>query len=316
MSLDHRSFKKLRISLTDQCNYSCIYCTTNSKPESSILSVQSKIKPLSTNELLSLASKLHNELALTAVRLTGGEPMLYPHIERVVEALKEMGIHNIGITTNGHTLFTKIKALKDAGLTSVNISIDALNSETFGLMSQTSGLPFVLRSITSTLEHNIKLKLNTVVVAGKNDDQIIPLLEFAMEHGVIIRFLELMPMGPLHQNRKELFFSQADILKRIQTKYQVTQHPHELHATANYWSVNGKMAFGIIANDSTPFCADCNRLRLDSYGNIYGCLSSLIPISIYNKNNSELKVSLKKALSDKQPAHFVGNERTMQSIGG
>ena len=310
-----RSFKKLRVSLTHECNFACIYCAEGiGKAATS----ESKIatKPLPANDLIKIIEKLHSVLNLTSIRLTGGEPLLHPKVEKIVAAIHDMGITNIGMTTNGHMLFRKIEALKKAGLTSVNISLDAISDETFKLMSRNTGLNNVLQSVTTAIKHGIDIKLNTVVVAGSNEHEIIPLLEFAMQKGIIIRFLELMPMGPLHHNIEKLFFSENEILKNIESKYSITKMLHENNATSNYWAINGVKAFGIIANESSPFCSDCNRLRLDSYGNIYGCLSSLIPIPVVASSGTNLEQALNEVLSHKQAIRFTGNTRTMQSIGG
>ena len=311
-----RQFKKLRVSLTHECNYSCLYCADGNKSEVDLVSNETK-KLLPSAELIEIIRKLHSELRLDAVRLTGGEPLLHPRIRSIVEAIRDMDVSNIGMTTNGHLLKSKAKGLYDAGLCSVNISLDALSPKVFEEMSLHHGLPNVLRAIDSSLNVGMKVKFNTVVVAGKNDKEILPLLKFAIDKGIVIRFLELMPMGPLYNNRKELFFSSAQMLDLIGLQYPIVKLPRDNGATSDYWSIDGRKAFGIIANDSAPFCSDCNRLRLDSYGNIFGCLSSLIPIPVSTDSSEEkMQSALQLALTHKQPAHFAGNQRTMQSIGG
>lgn len=323
MIADHlnRTFKKLRISLTHECNYACIYCSANNPntvtaPQNILTNIQLPPKPLKTEYLLEITEQLHNQLNLNSVRLTGGEPMLHPRINYIVERVKYLGITNIGMTTNGHLFFKKANELKKAGLTSVNISLDALTPQTFKAMSRNSGLNNVLESIQTAIDLNLEVKLNSVIVAGKNEHEILPLLEFAIQKGIVIRFLELMSMGPLHKNKDSLFFSEKDILNSIKQKYVFTRMVRDNSATANYWAIDGRKTFGIIANDSSPFCSDCNRLRLDPYGNIYGCLSSLIPIQVSGLSETNLSKALQSALTHKQLSHFEGNTRTMQSIGG
>lgn len=316
-----RKFKKLRVSLTHECNYSCVYCVYDNKPDHAAVnnysSASYQAKPLPSSDLIEIIRNLHRELKLGAVRLTGGEPLLYPRLVSIITAICDMGIANIGMTTNGHLLYNKAKMLYSAGLRSVNISLDALSEDTFIQMSRYNGLSRVMKSIDAALDNGLNVKLNTVVVAGRNNHEILPLLHFAMRKGIIIRFLELMPMGPLHERRDAMFFSSSQILEVIQSEYPIEALPGESGATADYWSISGKKAFGIIANDSSPFCNDCNRLRLDSYGNIYGCLSSLIPVPVSPTMTSDaMRSSLKLALTHKQTTHFVGNNRTMQSIGG
>ncbi len=317
-----RTFKKLRVSLTHECNYACLYCADESAKSTTAASllgnpIPAKKSLLPVDGLIKMISNLHAELQLDTVRLTGGEPMLYPDLLSVVSGLKNLGIPKIAMTTNGHQFYSQANALKAAGLSSVNISIDALEVETFKKMSRNKGLENVLRSIDKALEIGLELKLNTVVLKGINDSQILALLEFAMNKGILIRFLELMPMGPLHQSYKSLFFSESSILDLISKNYKFDSLPKEKNATAHYWSINQQKAFGIIANDSTPFCSDCDRLRLDSYGNIYGCLSSLKAITLKPDTSAYLlSEALTEALTHKQQLNFKGNHRTMQSIGG
>ncbi|HEY4787773.1 MAG TPA: GTP 3',8-cyclase MoaA [Bacteroidales bacterium] len=315
-----RTFKKLRVSLTHECNYACSYCSYGSDDHSqqqSSSGVTSSRPILSTDDLLKIIRKLHDELSLDAVRLTGGEPLLHPRIKSFVAGIYQAGITNIGMTTNGHLLHSRVKDLAEAGLKSVNISIDALTEKTFSQMSRHSGLSRVLRSIDAAMDAGLVVKLNTVIVSGQNHEEILPLLEFALNKGIIIRFLELMAMGPMQNKHETLFFSSTRILEVIGSRYHAESLPRENGSTSGYWSINGRKAFGIIANDSSPFCGDCNRLRLDSYGNIYGCLSSLIPIQVSPETSKyKLKTALKHAISHKQQSHFAGNRHTMQSIGG
>jgi cyclic pyranopterin phosphate synthase len=314
-----RSFKKLRVSLTHECNYACVYCSYGYKSEEkpSYLKTNQLRKVLPASELTEIIKNIHSLLQLKAVRLTGGEPLLYPRIKSIIEAIRDMGILNIGMTTNGHLLQSKVKELHEAGLQSVNISLDALSEDRFTQMSRFPGLSRVLASIDATLDLGLNIKLNTVIVAGRNEQEILPLLDFSMRKNIVIRFLELMPMGPLHKTMNGMFFSKYHILEVIRSLYTITELPRETSSTADYWGINGKKAFGIIANDSSPFCSDCNRLRLDNYGNLYGCLSSLIPVPVKaGLSENEMKSALKLAITHKQPARFVGNSRTMQSIGG
>lgn len=320
MISDHlgRSFKKLRLSLTNECNYACIYCSDRKVDEAIGASeIQLLNRPLPMGDLMQIVKNLHSELNLNMVRLTGGEPLLHPKIGEVISQIKDLGIQNIGMTTNAHYLSGKVKMLKEAGLKSVNISLDALDASVFKTMSRYDGLSNVLNAIDEVMEEGLDVKINTVVLKGKNENQILPLLDFALHKSIVIRFLELMAMGPLHKTYGTLFYSESDIIKTISDYYNISKLPKEQSATAHYWSINGKKAFGVIANDSSPFCGDCNRLRLDSYGNIYGCLSSLKAIKVDKMSQGRfLEQQLQHALSHKQASHFEGNFKTMQSIGG
>jgi cyclic pyranopterin phosphate synthase len=153
---------------------------------------------------------------------------------------------------------------------------------------------------------------------GKNDSQILPLLDYATDLGVKIRFLELMKMGHLYHSENGLFFSEKEMLSVIQGKYTIEKIRREDSETAHYWRTSGGGTFGIIANESTPFCHDCNRLRMDSNGYFYGCLSNahgekLLP---YIHNQELLTEKLRGLLRLKQPVRFHGSELSMRNIGG
>lgn len=313
-----RSFKKLRLSLTNECNYACIYCSDRKMDDSVGASdLQLLKRPLPLDDLMQIIKNLHAELNFNMVRLTGGEPLLHPKIGDIISRIKDLGISNIGMTTNAHYLSGKVKMLKDSGLQSVNISLDALDASVFKTMSRYDGLDNVLSAIDEVIDAGLEVKINTVVLKGKNENQILPLLEFARQKGIVIRFLELMAMGPLHKTYGTLFYSEKEIINNISNYYKIDKLPKEQSATAHYWAIEGRKAFGIIANDSSPFCGDCNRLRLDSYGNIYGCLSSLKAIKVDKMSQGRfLEQQLQHALSHKQESHFEGNFKTMQSIGG
>ena len=152
---------------------------------------------------------------------------------------------------------------------------------------------------------------------GKNQDQIIPLLQFAFEHGITIRFLEIMSMGHLYGSANQYFFSQEDILAEVRKYYSFRPVIRKKSATANYWKTSAGNKFGVVANESQTFCSDCNRLRLDSHGNIYGCLSSNSPVSIKGVDNKvELRYKLQEALAQKQAVKFKGSGLSMLDIGG
>jgi GTP 3',8-cyclase len=311
-----RSFKTLRVSLTNVCNLACSYCVDPTQKKSAP-SVFDKKKHLSTAQYIESIKSLHRVLQIDTIRLTGGEPLLYTELPELIEGIKSIGIPNIKMTTNGILLADKIQALKDAGLTSINISLDAINSEVSRAMNQHHKLEKVLRSIDKTVETGMPLKLNCVVQKNKNDQHIMDVFEFAKEKNISIRFLELMQMGHLHHNFQEHFFSEKEIIDTIAQKYTLSPVPRKENATANYWTTNDGFKFGIISNISNPFCDDCNRLRLDSYGNIYGCLSDNTPIPIMDSLNDQPAIhqKLQQALTQKK-TKFSGSELSMKHIGG
>lgn len=314
MIKDHfnRTFKTLRISLLNQCNFGCVYCTDDLGNDN-----QKRNTGLKPNELLNLVQKLHTSLNLKSVRLTGGEPLLYPYLEYLVNGLSLMGIGGIKMTSNGFLLEKKAKSLFDAGLREVNISLDAADDAGFFKMTRRDKFEEVKNGIDAAIKAGIKVKLNTVLMKGKNDNQIIPLLAFAKQRKIPIRFLEVMAMGHLYHQKNDFLFSQHEILLRIAEHYQFTALPRQPSATANYWKTTEGTVFGIIANSSEPFCSDCDRLRLDHEGNIYGCLSVNKPIFLKQTDSvDQYQNKLLQALGQKQKVKFTGSKLTMLEIGG
>jgi cyclic pyranopterin phosphate synthase len=255
-------------------------------------------------------------LNLETIRFTGGEPLLYKDLPELVRAVKQAGIDNLKITTNGLLLEGLAKPLKDAGITELNVSLDAIDEDVFYKVSRRSGLNRILKGIDAALAAGIKVKLNSVIMRSLNDSQVLPLLNYAFGKGITLRFLEIMAMGHLFGDTDSKFFSQEEILSLISQQHNFTKLPRISSSTANYWMTDTGNMFGVVANETEPFCSDCNRLRLDSYGNIYGCLSSNHPVSIQGIPNEELISRLQFALLQKQALKFAGSELSMMHIGG
>lgn len=310
-----RSFKTLRVSLTNVCNLACVYCTTNA-PKVKV----EKSLTLSAKQLAHYVAQLHQVLQLDTLRLTGGEPTLYPHLLDFVKQISPLQIPNLKMTTNGYRLAPFIKPLADLGLSQINVSLDATTEASFNKIANSKNLTTILNAIDSAIAQGIAVKLNAVILKGINDDQIIPLLDFAHQRGITLRFLELMRMGPMYEASQfdQYFFSQADILEKIKAHYLVEELGRPSAATAQYFQALGSAKFGIIANESEPFCSDCERLRLDSYGRIYGCLSNEQPIYIADHIDDALALQQKliEALHQKQAVKFTGSPISMLHIGG
>jgi len=273
---------------------------------------------LSPDELIKLITAVHHLTPLKCIRLTGGEPLLYPNLYQLIQHLHMIGISDIRMTTNAFYLKGNAQRLVDAGVGSVNISVDAIDPDVFNKIARYPNTARVFEGIDAAVKAGLHIKFNAVMMRGKNDSQIIPLLEYATELGVKIRFLELMKMGHLYHSENGLFFSQKEILATIQEKYDVEALPREYAATANYWRTSNGGTFGIIANESAPFCRDCNRLRMDSRGYFFGCLSNARgeKIAPYINDETLLAEKLMGLLRLKQPVKFRGSELSMRNIGG
>jgi cyclic pyranopterin phosphate synthase len=307
-----RQFETLRLSLTDNCNLSCLYCdpSTNNK--------LSNNKPLPYKQYVNAISEIHKITKLKTVRLTGGEPTLYPDIIPLIYAIKQLGIKKVSITTNAIKLANIIPELKKAGIDSINISMDAIDHSTFLEITKKDYLNKVLSGIECTINNSISIKINCTVIKNLNENQIIPILKYANKNKIVVRFLEVMQMGHLFNDFNNYLFPKQEILNTISKEYSFTELKRHKSSTATYYLTNNNITFGIIANYSSPFCHDCNRLRMDKQGVLYGCLSSKIGFPVLSTINQPdvLKSLLTKALYQKQEDKFVGSSLSMKAIGG
>ena len=315
-----RRFEKLRISLLNTCNFSCVYCVSEDFGKIAVKAMPKSTsdQPLSPEEFTRLIEAVHRLTGLKSIRLTGGEPLLYIDLIPLINHIQKIGISDIRLTTNAYYLKEMAGKLFDAGVKSVNISVDAIDQEIFNKISRHSNTSRVFQGIETAVKAGMNVKLNAVIMRGKNDSQIIPLLDYATNLGVKIRYLELMKMGHLYHSENNLFFSEKEMLSSIQEKYSIEKIQREQAETAHYWRTSGGGIFGIIANESTPFCHDCNRLRMDSNGYFYGCLSNSHgeKLSPYIHDDFLLTEKLRGLLRLKQPVKFHGSELSMRNIGG
>ncbi len=304
-----RSFRTLRLSLIDYCNFQCVYCV----PEKQGFHKQNILSP---KQYIDYVHQIHNVNPLDTIRLTGGEPTLYPNLIELIAGLKSLGIANIRMTTNGIKLKKGLSQnLKEAGLDSVNISIDAIQTQVLRRISRHPQAEKVLENVEAVQSSGLKIKINCTVYKGINHTEIPAVFTYFSEKGIVVRYLELMNMGHLYQNYQEYLYPQREILKSLSKDYVFSPLKRKISSTANYWSTPDQRIFGIIANHSSPFCNDCDRLRMDSQGRLYGCLSQANSLA-FPKNEDEIETTLKQALTQKQPAHFQGSEISMQSLGG
>ena len=306
-----RTFRTLRLSLTPVCNFACRYCDPESDPGGEPTPIARKPAGfyLRLVELLLQITPLHT------VRLTGGEPTLYADLESLVAGLSGLGLKRVCLTTNGFLLENRIEALKAAGLTDLNVSVDAIEPAIFERVTGRAGLDRVLGAIDRTLELGLPLKINATIMRGLNDCQVLPVFDYFAARGLEVRFLELMKMGPLRFDHAQFFYSEAEILAQISKRFTLRRLERQSSATATLFETQDGHRFGIIANHSAPFCSDCDRLRLDHEGRLYGCLSSAIGHNLPEKKDA-LIATLNQALGEKQPQRFTGSALSMRSIGG
>lgn len=311
-----RSFKKLRLSVTRSCDLGCLYCVPDS-PDG----LRSSGSDSSVDQLVEMVQIIHSVSPLEHVRLTGGEPLLFRGLEKLIEGIRGIGIDLVTITTNGTMLTKKLQSLLDAGLDSLNITLDSLNEDVFKTITRGGDINQVLAGIEHAHALGVPVKLNATVLRGLNDGDVVPLLDFARKRNMMLRYIELMSMGHIRGAESQYFFSQADILAEIGKQYQVRRLERSGSMPSRFWEIEDGYRFGIIANSSDPFCDSCDRLRLGSDGTLYGCISSPVGFSLKSlltESERERAASevLHAALAQKQPQKFTGSDMTMRNLGG
>ena len=279
-----RIAKKLRISVTDRCNMQCMYCMPQGK-------VQwfKEEDVLNYDEITRFAS-IMTDLGIERIRLTGGEPLLRPKLENLIISLSKIdSLKSISMTTNGLLLVDKVKQLRDAGLDSVNISLDSFREDRFKAITGTDNFKKVIGAIEAASNIGLKVKVNTVIIRGWNDDEIVDFANFARNTGHVVRFIEFMPLDGSGICEPNLVYSKKETIELIMRNIgkirpltnSDTSNNHENSSNNNVYSndpatlysfADGKGIIGFIPSITDPFCGKCDRVRLTSDGRLLTCL--------------------------------------------
>lgn len=268
-----REISYLRVSITDRCNYRCIYC----KPEEQFEFIPHE-EILRYEEIVEIIEESVN-LGVTKVRITGGEPLARKGVVDFIKKLREIKkLEDISLTTNGFFLSEYAEKLKDAGLNRVNISLDSLQEEKYKRITRGGSLEKALKGIDSALKAGLlPIKINTVLIRGINDDEVEDFVRLTLERPLNIRFIEFMPSGEeLKDNYRDKFISVLEIKESLAEKYSF--RPIDINSgngPAKYYQIkNGQGTIGFITALSQHFCKNCNRIRLTSEGKLRPCLFS------------------------------------------
>ncbi len=276
-----REVDYLRLSVTENCNLRCIYCM----PED----LKNKKEDSLTIDECYRTVKIFSELGIKKVRITGGEPLIRPNIDRLLGRIRDLDeIKEIAITTNGILLEKYIDSLIENGLTSLNISIDSLDEKKFRKITRGGSIGKIIDSIEKGLKSNIKIKINSVLIRGVNDLEINSLVRFAVEKGVDIRFIELMPIGCASHLKGMKSHEVIEVLEKegFTLEKGSLEKNLERKGPAEYYNIKGKESrIGFISPLSSCFCDSCNRIRVTADGKIKQCL--------YYKANIDLKEILR-----------------------
>ena len=268
-----RGLADLRISVTDRCNFRCTYCMPRQVfgPDHAFLE---RSELLSFEEITRVvAAAAHH--GVTKVRLTGGEPLLRRELHTLVAQIAAVdGVDDIAMTTNASLLADAAGPLRDAGLTRVTVSLDALDRATFAAMSDTKiPLQRVLDGIAAAQATGLPVKVNTVVRRGVNDDQVVGLAGWAREHGVTVRFIEYMDVGTTNGWRHAEVVASADVVAAVTAAWPASAVGGEATAVADRWRYDdGAGEFGVVSSVTEPFCSTCVRARLSAVGELFTCL--------------------------------------------
>ena len=321
-----RAHNNLRISVTDRCNIRCTYCM----PESVRFLPR---RDLLTFEEIERFVRVASTLGIDKVRLTGGEPLVRRDLPRLVEKLAGIpGIKDVGLTTNGILLAPMARALRDAGLRRINVSLDTMDPARFRELTRREGWEQVIEGILAAKSVGFDpVKLNAIAIKGVTDDDVVPLGRFAREHALELRFIEYMPLdaGNLWERGKVLLA--AEVIARLEAGIgplapSPDQDPRAPALDYDYLDGGGRV--GLIASVSRPFCASCNRVRLTADGKLRNCLFSLEEADLRpllrkpEPDDEALARALLDSVAGKWEGHeintarFIKPERLMHSIGG
>jgi GTP 3',8-cyclase len=318
-----REITDLRISVTDRCNFRCVYCRSanheNHMPSSTLLE---------WDELERLA-RILTGLGITKVRVTGGEPLVRPGVEAFIRSLRSLGVRDLSLTTNGFGLAERAYELSAAGIRRVNISLDSLDREKFERITRTKVFDDVIAGIDAACAAPFELvKVNAVLVRGFNDDEVEEFARFARSRHIIMRFIEFMPLDADHTWTRDKVVPAAEVYQRINEHWRLIPISNERSETARkYRFADGRGEIGLIAPVTAPFCGFCSRLRLTADGKLRTCLFSkddhdLKPLLRGGASDDEIAAAIRAIVDQKEPSHrinepdFVPPSRTMVYIGG
>ncbi len=317
-----RVHRDLRISITDRCNFRCTYCMPAEGmawlPRSEVLSFE---------EIHRVARILVERFGIESIRLTGGEPTIRAHLPRLVAMLSELGV-DLALTTNGATLRLVAQDLAAAGLTRINVSCDSLRPDRFAEITKRDSLAAVLDGIDAALEAGLNpVKLNVVAMRGVNEDELVDFAVFGRDKGVIVRFIEFMPLDAQQAWTKDQVLTYDEIRATIAKAFPLEAMQRGSAPAERFRYLDGKGEIGIIASVTQSFCSTCDRVRLTAEGGFRTCLfateeQDLRALLRNGASDDELAAMVAQAVGGKlaghqiNQVHFIRPSKSMSQIGG
>ena len=290
----NRQVSYLRLSVTDRCDFRCVYCMAED------MQFVPRAKVLSLEEMARIGRSFV-ELGTRKIRLTGGEPLVRNNLLWLVRELAAVdGLAELAMTTNGGRLRRYAAPLKQAGLSRINISLDSLDPRRFHALTRTGKLADVLDGIRAAQDAGFaRIKLNAVILKGRNDDEVLDLVDFARAESLDLVFIEEMPLGLIDEHNRALSFCASDeIRERIQARYPLTPSAETSGGPARYWRMaDSDSRIGFISPHSHNFCHLCNRVRLTAEGRLLLCLG--------NEHSVDLRKLLRAGADDSALKHAI-----------
>lgn len=317
-----RVHRDLRISVTDRCNFRCTYCM----PEEGMEWLD-RSELLSFEEIERVARLMVDRFGIDSIRLTGGEPCVRANLDDLVRRLAGLGV-DLALTTNGSTLRRHAEPLRQAGLDRINVSLDSFRADRFFELTRRDDLDTVLDGIEAAIEAGFDpVKINAVVMRGINDDEIIDFARFGRDRGVVVRFIEWMPLDGDQGWADDRVVSQAEIVERIGQVFPIEpiERGHEPAQRFRYLDGTGEV--GVIASVTQAFCGNCDRVRLTAEGQFRNCLFAVDEYDLRAKlrdgsEDQAVAAVIEQAVGAKWAGHQIGKvhfirpHRSMSQIGG
>lgn len=312
----NRRVSYVRISVTDRCDFRCVYCMSEEMtflPRAQVL----------TLEELAMVARAFVELGVEKVRLTGGEPLVRRGIQQLVSEIGALGFDDFAMTTNGAGLVKHAQALRDGGLKRLNVSLDSLDVDKFRQLTRTGDLHKVIDGIRAARDAGFeRIKLNAVILKGRNDDEVLDLVEFARHEELDISFIEEMPLGDVSDHsRNETFCSSDEVQASIEDRYPLVPTTESTPGPSRYFRMaDSHSRIGFISPHSHNFCSTCNRVRVTVEGRLLLCLGNEHSVDLravlrrHPGNMDALKTAIVEAMPLKPERHHFTTDGDVQVV--
>ena len=304
-----RGIRKLRVQLTDACNFRCFYCMplgTPFRPSNTLLA---------PDEIGEICASLH-ALGIEEIRVTGGEPTVRPGFDAIMAKLAAIPWRKFGLTTNGYLLQSKLPMLRDLGCRHINISLDSLEAERFRDITGGGDFRTVVDSILAAKDMGFEVKINAIVFRGLNDGELPAFADFSARHGIEVRFLELMRVGPSADRHGERFVPADEMMEVLSRHGELIPVSSPEDSTSFGFRTAQGARLGFIASESKPFCGACSRLRLSATGKLRSCLFADTGVELRGRDPLEFPELVHEVMGMKPTGRLPHILQPMNQIGG